>query len=388
MNILILSHFFPPHKGGVETASYNTAKQLANRGHNVIVLTSKIDKSSQKFQKKDGYYIYRFKSLYLNEIKGIPQISSFGIMPIAIFKLTKIIKKHQIQIIHAEGRFFPISFIAAWLNNVIFKRHMFVTAQGRLEIGITNFLEYIFDSIITKFVYRKVEKIICVSNSLKRRLLSFKINLKKLIVIPNGVDISIFNPKKSSKFLDGYIMDKKNAKKVVFVGRLDPQKGVEFLIKAIPNIINEYNRVHFFILGNGSLEFKLKNLVKILKIQSYVTFIDMIPLEKMVDFYASANIFCLPSLHEGFPLSLAEALSMGLIIVASATEGIPEAIIENKNGFLVKPGNINSLVKKLLKALRLSDDKIREIHNRNIFLAKNEYSWDIIVDQIEKIYYE
>ena len=231
-------------------------------------------------------------------------------------------------------------------------------------------------------------KIICVSRSLKKYLLSFKINSKKLTVIPNGVDISNFNPNISSKFLDNYIVDKENYKKVIFVGRLDPQKGVEYLIRSIPSIINEYNKVHFFILGNGRLEFKLKNLVKVLRVQSYITFINMIPLEKMPEFYASADIFCLPSLHEGFPLSIAEALSMGLIIVASATEGIPEAIVENENGFLIQPGDSNSLVKKLIKALSLNDEKVREISKRNIILAKKRYSWEILVKQIEDVYYE
>ena len=61
----------------------------------------------------------------------------------------------------------------------------------------------------------------------------------------------------------------------------------------------------------------------------------MIPLDKTPEFYASADILYLPSLHEGFPLGISEALSMGFIIVASATESISEAIIENKNGFLV-----------------------------------------------------
>ena len=70
---------------------------------------------------------------------------------------------------------------------------------------------------------------------------------------------------------------------------------------------------------------------------------NFIPLERMPDFYSSADIFCLPSLHEGFPLSIAESLSIGLIIVASAIEGIPEAIIDNKNGFLVKPGDVVDL---------------------------------------------
>ncbi|MFW9989150.1 MAG: glycosyltransferase family 4 protein [Candidatus Odinarchaeota archaeon] len=388
MNILIISHFFPPHIGGVETASYNTAKHLANRGHNVIVLTSKYKKSLPKYQEMDGFLINRQKSYHLPEIKYIPQSSSFGIIPQAIYKLTRIIKKHQIHIIHAEGRLFPITVFTALFNNLIYKRRMFITAQGRLEIGITGFFEKIFDLIITKPIYQKIKQIICVSNSIKNRLLSFGIKSEKLMVIPNGVDISSFNPNKSSQFLDNFVINKQNFKKVIFVGRLDPQKGVEFLIRAIPYVLNEYTNVHFFVLGNGNLELKLKNLVRILKIQSFVTFINMIPLEKMVDFYASADVFCLPSLHEGFPLSVAEALSMGLIIVASATEGIPEAIIENKNGFLTKRGNVNSLVKKLLKALTLSDEKVKEIHDRNINLAKNKYSWEIIIDQIEKLYYK
>ncbi len=388
MNILIISHFFPPHKGGVETASYNTAKKLVKFGHNIVILTSKNEKTSPKYQKMDGFLVYRFKSFYLPEIKGIPQISSFGVMPKAVFKLAKIIRKHQIQIIHAEGRLFPITFIASLLNKLVFKRPIYITAQGRLSIGLTGLIEFLFDIIITKFLYQKSDKIICVSNSLKKRLISINIDPKKLIVIPNGVDVSVFNPYNSSTFLDKYIIKKTPTKKVIFVGRLDPQKGVEFLIRAIPHIISEYNKVHFFILGNGNLELKLKNLVKILKIQSYVSFINMIPLDKMPEFYASADIFCLPSLHEGFPLSIAEALSMGLIIVASATEGIPEAIIDKKNGFLVETGNVNSLVDKLLRSLRLNKEKVKEMSERNISLAKNKYSWDFIVKQIEDVYYK
>ena len=388
MNILIISHFFPPHTGGVETAAYNTAKQLVKLGHNIVILTSKNEKKSPKYQIMDGFLIYRLKSIYLPEIKGFPQTSNFGIMPKAIFKLTKIIKKHRIQIIHAQGRLFPISFISALLNKLIFKRPFYITVQGRLEIGLTSVIENIFDITVTKYLYQKINKIICVSNSLKERLLSININPKKIKVIPNGVDTFLFNPKISSNFLDSYVNKKESVKKVIFVGRLDPQKGVEFLIRAIPYIIKEYNKVHFFILGNGNLEIKLKNLAKTLKIQSYVSFLNMIPLDKMPEFYASADIFCLPSLHEGFPLSISEALSMGLIIVASTTEGIPEAITENENGFLVKPGDVNSLVNKLIKALNLNVEKNREISNRNINLAKNKYSWEILVKQIEDVYYD
>ena len=114
----------------------------------------------------------------------------------------------------------------------------------------------------------------------------------------------------------------------------------------------------------------------------------MIPLEKMPDFYSSADIFCLPSIHEGFPLSIAEALSIGLIIVASSTEGIPEAIIEGKNGFLAKPKHVHQLSKKLIKALMLSDEEIIDIGLNNVKLAREKYSWDKITKQILEVYRE
>ncbi|MFX0073693.1 MAG: glycosyltransferase family 4 protein [Candidatus Hermodarchaeota archaeon] len=389
MNILILSQVFPPKRGGVQTAAYNTAKFLSNYGHNVIVVTSKWADEKRKFHKMDNFLVYRFKSYNPPEIKGITQISSLRFNPIMLFKLPKIIKRHNIQLIHAQGRLFPISWLTTIMNKIVFKRPMFLNVQGRLEVGISGKIENVFDQIITKHIYQKIlKKIICVSNSLKERLIKLNIKEEKIIVIPNGVDINQFKKIPNSNFFNNYLNGKRNYKKVIFVGRLDAQKGVEYLIRVIPDVIKEYNNVHFFILGNGNLENMLKRLTKELNIGEYVTFLDMIPLEKMVEFYSSADIFCLPSIHEGFPLSIAEALSIGLTIVASSTEGIPEAIIENKNGFLFPPRNIPELKKKLIKALSLNDNQIKELSQNNIKLAKNDYSWEKIVKNIINVYKE
>ena len=386
MNILIISHVFPPKHGGVQTAAYNTAKTLAKFGHNVVVLTSKWGEEQRKVHKMDNFLVYRFRSFNPPEISGITQVSSLRFMPVALFKIPKIVRKHKIQIIHIEGRLFPISFLSATLNLLALKRPSFVSVQGRLEVGITGIIEDIFDNLITKFLYQKLNRIICVSKSLKDRLLKFDISSEKLTVIPNGVDIEQFSKINNPDLLNKYLKNKEDFKKVIFVGRLDVQKGVEYLIKAIPKVVQSYPKVHFFILGNGNLENHLKELVIELNIKSYVTFLDFIPLEKMPIFYSSADIFCLPSIHEGFPLSIAEALSIGLIIVASSTEGIPEAITENENGFLVEPRNIGQLSQKLIKALNLNDKKIQEIQKNNKDLARSNYSWDTLVKRIEGIY--
>ncbi len=387
MNVLILSQVFPPKRGGVQTASYNTAKFLRKFGHNVVVVTSKWADERRKCHKMDGFLVYRFKSYNPPEMEGIAQVSSLRFNPIMLLRLPKIIKKHNIDLIHAQGRLFPISWLTAILNKFIFKRPMFVTVQGRLEVGITGIIENFFDKIITRNIYEKyLKKIICVSDSLKKRFINLKIKENKLIVIPNGVDITEFTKIPDAKFFDKYLVGKEDFKKVIFVGRLDVQKGVEYLIRAIPNVIKTYSKVHFFILGNGNLENMLKKLAKKLDILGNVTFLDMIPLEKMCEFYSSADIFCLPSLHEGFPLSIAETLSIGLVIVASAIEGIPEAIIENENGFLTAPKNYIQLSEKLIKALTLNNVKLKNIQENNKKLARNKYSWENIVKEIIKTY--
>ena len=386
MNILLISHFFLPHKGGVETAVYNTAKQLISFGHKVIVITSKLEEERRDFHMFEDIVIYRFKSFNIPELKLIPQISSFGIMPKALLRLSDIIKKYKIDVIHAEGRFFPVTFLTAILNKIIFKKPMIITCQGRLKIGITGIFEEIFDKLILRYLIKNLEKVICVSKSLKNRFLMFKINEKKLVVIPNGVDISKFKRTTNPEILKQYLKDKLDYKKVIFAGRLDAQKGVEYLIRAIPLVLKKYQKVHFFILGNGKLEMKLKNLASELKINSYITFMDAILLDQMPEFYSSADIFCLPSIHEGFPLSLAEALSMGLIVVCSATEGILDAIKEYKNGFLVEPKNSLQLSNKLLKALTLNDHQVKIIRENNISLAHNNFSWEYLVKKIIKIY--
>jgi glycosyltransferase involved in cell wall biosynthesis len=405
MNILLISHFFPPHKGGVETAAYYTAKYLNKLGHEVVVLASKTKNNNSISQESTEFKIYRYRAYSLPEIKGLPQSSSLGLSPRAIFNLPRIIKKHNIDVIHAKGQFFPLSFITAFLNELIFHRPMFITVEGRLKFGLTGLIENLFDLIITGLLYQRLEMIICVSNSLKKRLLEYRINPEILKVIPNGVDLEIYSGMniEGKDFFRKHFPQKSDYKKVIFVGRFSKQKGVQYLLKAIPNVIAEIKNVHFFLLGSGesdNLEKELKTLAKNLNINPNVTFLHTVHLEenskhipldkhfsKIAQFYSSADIFCLPSIHEGFPLTIVEALSTGLIIVASRVEGIPEVINNGENGYLCEPKNISELSNKLIKALQIPSEQRKKIHTYNLNLVKRKYSWEIITKQLESLYY-
>ena len=381
MNILILTPFFPPHIGGVETVAYNKALKFSELGHNVVVITSKDIGEKRDYYKIGNISVYRFKTFNFPELKRLPQISNIGLTLKAVLKLPKIIKKYRIQIIYGETHVFPIIFLSYFLNLIILKRPMFISVQGRFNIGLWAILEKIFDKIITKHFYYKIDKFICSSTSLRNRLLKLKFNIKKLTVIPNGVDINLFQKIPNANYFGKYLT-KIDQKKVLFLGRLDIQKGVEYLIKAIPKVIKDYSNVHFFILGNGHLEESLKSLALKLKIFNQTTFLNSVPLEKLPYVYSSADYLCLPSLHEGFPSTIVQALSIGLIIIASNVEGIPDIIEENENGFLIEPGNVEQLSKKIIEALTLEQEKIDLIRKKNMKLIKQKYSWEIISYQL------
>ena len=93
MNILIISSFFPPHKGGIETAAYNTAIKLVEFGHTIVVLTGRWENANYKCKKINNFLVYRLKTFFPTEIKLLQQSSSFGIMPSAIIRINQIIKK-------------------------------------------------------------------------------------------------------------------------------------------------------------------------------------------------------------------------------------------------------------------------------------------------------
>jgi len=142
------------------------------------------------------------KSIYTRLFeKFIPQIASFGFEPLSPFMIKKLIKKYNIQIIHLHGRFFPISLVGFFLNQIVFKRKIYLTVHGRLKFGFSGLVEKIFDRTMMVKLYSKVNKIFTVSDSLRNRFLKFGIDPNQIITIHNGIDLSLFYNRSNREFL-------------------------------------------------------------------------------------------------------------------------------------------------------------------------------------------
>ncbi|MFX0134139.1 MAG: glycosyltransferase [Candidatus Hodarchaeota archaeon] len=156
-----------------------------------------------------------------------------------------------------------------------------------------------------------------------------------------------------------------NKIKILYVGRLTEEKGIKYLIRALP-ILHAYIKhpVELIIVGFGRAEAKLKNEASRLHKNCKVRFLGFIPFsEQLLQIYSNADFFILPSLTEGIPKTLFEAMARGLPIIATRVGGIPDVIHHLKNGILVEPRNPNALVLAIINLINNKKLRDRLIYN-------------------------
>ena len=161
-------------------------------------------------------------------------------------------------------------------------------------------------------------------------------------MVRNPIDINKweFNPVKKKDTI------------ILSVGGLSKQKGVEYLIKAMVEIIRKIPSAELLIAGDGDERKNLQKLVKIIKMEDKIKFLGKVPNNKLRQFYIKSSVFVMPSIWmEQFGLVGAEALACGTPCVGSNRGGIPEWLIDNKHGYLAEPADPKDIAEKIIKLL-------------------------------------
>lgn len=224
-------------------------------------------------------------------------------------------------------------------------------------LTVHNFIVYQEVPWIKKLMFRYGERalsratsrIITVSSALKDDLVrNYKIPEGKIIPIYNGIDVDRYmkiQNKKEIKLRYGLNPD---APVIGTIARMAPQKGLEYLVKAVP-LICENRDARIIIAGDGPDMSRLKELSVSLKISDRIVFtgyIDNIP-----EFLSCLDIFVVPSIAEGLSITTIEAMTAGLPVVASNTGGLPELVKHGETGLLVEPRNPKSIADAVEKLL-------------------------------------
>jgi len=373
--ILVLTTTFPRWKNDSTPAFvYELAKQLA-RDFNINLVAPHF-RSSREREIVDKINVYRFRYSkkerlcyeggMLSNIKKNKKLM-FQVPSLVwnMFKTSsKIIKRKKISLIHAHW-ILPSGLVALWLKR-LYNIPYIITVHGS-DIHSTGYKS------LKKSILKEASVVNVVSNGLKKEVLKLVPNAN-VIVCSMGIHVNQFQVKKN-----------KNKNPVLlFVGRLTPEKGTIILIKAMANVIREYKKTKLLIIGDGISKNRLINLTKMFGLWRNISFLGAKPHKKLSEYYSDADIFILPSLREGFGLTLLEAMAAKVPVIGSKISGISEIIQDNKQGLLFEKANSAILSNKIISLLKDKKLKNKLIKNGSRFV-KN-YDWKVIADKFKKIY--
>jgi len=364
VKIAILTPHFPPRwLAGTEIASYYIAKYLATRGHEVHVVTQR-DPGLPRNQYIEGFHIHRI---------GIPNLKVGG-LTLFILDLCILLTKMQPHIIHAQS--IPMGLPCLIICKKLLKIPFVVMGQGSDVYGY-----WPYKSLISRLVLKNADAVIALTKDMEMRML--EMYTREILVIPNGVETETFSAITREDARRTLGIDA-HEKIILYVGRLHPVKGVKYLVKAMDIIRSYENNVKLIIVGDGEQRNYLLRLTREFNLENHIIFIGKVPHQKIPTYLKAADVFVLPSLREGFSLVILEAMAAGLPVIATRVGVVPEVIKDYENGFIVEPMNPHQIAEKCL--LLLKDEKLRERMSSNNIEKAREFSWERVVENLEKLY--
>lgn len=232
-----------------------------------------------------------------------------------------------------------------------------------------------------EFLSRQANITICVSdNNLKDALKQF--SLPNAAVIKYGINLKKFNPDNNYKNVRQDYGIASDTTVVGYVARITTQKDPFTMMKAIAQVPAGLN-VKFLVIGDGELKTSMLKLAHQLGIESRIIFSDF--RQDVPDILNAVDIYCLPSLWEGLPIGLLEAMAMKKAIVASAVDGTKEVITDEQNGFLVPPQCPDKLANALTR-LVTNPELIHTFGDKAYEVMKEQFNVATMTRKVERIY--
>lgn len=377
--ICLVTHFFPPHVGGIEKVSYEQSKRLTEFGYEIDVLTSKIKGQNERPAK--GIRVFAYPTLNLAERIGVPY-------PVLSFKayrnFVQLIKK--CDLVHAHGHVYMSSYMAGKVAKK-YKKPFIVTQHNTFidYQSILNILEHLNDLTVGKSVLKCADRVIVVSKKTMEYVLKLGADKSKTSVIYNGVDTDYFHPmnKEESRKKLGL---PKNRKIILSVRRLVYKNGLDTLIESVPLLTRDHPDLLFVVAGKGPSRKLIEDRVKELGIDANIKLTGFVPDRLLPVYYDAADYFILPSASgEGLPLVLLEAMACGLPVIATTVGGTPEIIKHMKNGVLVPPRNPEAMAETMAKLL--SEERLGPaIGEEARRIVEDRFTWEENLRQLQDIY--
>jgi len=370
VKITFVTYIYPyPDRGynpGIERVVQELARELVRQGHEVHVLTTYRNGGVKSYERDEGVHLHRISDTrhYLGRVGSLFSLDLLS-LNYSITAHSDLLESSDV--VHAFSpivwKFFSTPLVAHyhhWDDPDEPLEYLYLPTSHRLWMRC----------------YDVADRVIAVSEYSADDLSSRGINRKNIDVIYNGVDNEVYHPGESSIEIEEW----NNI--LLYVGPLMERKGIDYLIKAMPQILKEHSGVGLVILGDGEKEW-LENLAKELGVRKNIRFEGFVPEDDLPEYYKAADIFVFPSLLEGFGMVLVEAMASGLPIVSTTATAIPEVV--GDAGCLVPSRDSRRLSHEISRLL--SDPELLEYYGgRGERRAQKWFTWTAVTQTLINTY--
>jgi glycosyltransferase involved in cell wall biosynthesis len=291
----------------------------------------------------------------------------------AVQQIEEYIQTEAIDVVHTHGYKADLyGFLAAWRSGkpVVATCHNWV--GGTTALGIYNHLD--------RLALKKFSGLVAVSDEVAQRLLDSGVPAGKIRTIANGIDVQSFEHGRPLPALSFA-----GEKVVGMVARLDLQKGFEYLLRAVRELCNTMNGFKVVIIGEGPDRPAIETMVQEYGLQSSVMLAGQ--QSDMPGVYAAMDIFVLPSLNEGLPMTILEAMAASKPVVATRVGAIPKVINDGENGLLINPRSSEAL-RDALASLLSDPDKCRHMGEKAHDWVSRNYTSEAMSLKYRQLYEE
>lgn len=412
MKIAVISDVYYPMTNGVAVFSHNLANGLSKKGYEVMVICPSFQGKFYSEKLESGLTVTHLSSIrfpfYPDQINEVPEKSElFGLpMPRLAyrhgiwfsvnpwFELKKVLREFGPDVIHLQTAetiaVATLRYAKKYNVPLVTTGHTYpdnITGQFKILKPIKKPLDKIMSAYMMSFLkhaeYATMPTELAINDLVPKNRKNFKVTVD---AISNGVDLSSFVPGEMEEgIIEKYGLDK-DKKRVLYVGRVDPEKSIHLVVKAFAEALNQMSNIELVIVGDGTDLENLRHLAKELGIEKNVKFLGRIMPPELIKIYRTGNVFATGSETETQGIVLIEAAAVGLPLIAVDVGAVGEICINQVNGELCEPKNIDQISKSMVKIL--TDEKLAKKYSKESIKLANRHDLNRTLDRFVEIYEE
>lgn len=374
MRILMLNYEFPPLGGGTGNVCYYLLKEFAKQpGLTIDVITSSANNRYEEEQFAPNIRLYKLnvRKKEIHYWRGSEVLWwLWGARRLA----KKLVAQNHYGVIHSWA-----GWPSGMIGDLYSKKIPHVVALQGIDIPGSDArlknLDKLFFRRISRNIWRRAKAVTVLSQfSADKAALTLPCDFR---ILRYGVATDEFTPAQTPLNSDTL--------RVLTVARLNPIKGTQYTIHALKKLLNEKPgiKIHFTHVGGGPLDAEMKNLVSKLGLENAVTFMGPVDHKDLPQIYRENDVFVLPSLSEGMPNVVLEAIASGLAIITARHGG---AELVDGNGYVVEIGDSDAIAEKL-GLLAADNDLLARMRARSVELAP-QHAWQVSAEKHLRLYEE